>query len=71
MKSKKLIFTCLATLFLLSAVSCNKRCHCYGYDGSHIYFSKEEVKASKENCSEMIVWNEIRLYSICEWDLEN
>ncbi|MBP9990980.1 MAG: hypothetical protein KBT45_06100 [Bacteroidales bacterium] len=68
MKSKRIFIAVLSALILLGATSCRKQCHCYGYDGSHTYFTKEEVKESKGNCSEMIIWNDIRLYSICEWD---
>lgn len=68
MKQKKILIAGMATLMLLSFTSCRKRCHCYGYDGSHHYFNKEEVKAQDKSCSEMINWNGLRLYSICEWD---
>lgn len=65
MKKKALIIA--ASICLLSA-ACHKTCHCYGYDGSHHYFTPEEVDANNTPCSEMIYFDEIRLYSICEWD---
>lgn len=65
-------FARLLPVFVLIAVlsvSCNKRCHCYGYDGAHHYFTPEEVDARESSCSDMIYFDGYnRLYSICEWD---
>ena len=68
MKQKKILIVSMVALTLFCLASCKKQCHCYGYDGSHTYFTREEVKAKKGSCSEMIYWNDMRLYSICEWD---
>ncbi len=65
---KKVLFILLAAAFCLVMSACNKRCHCYGYDGSHHYFTPEEVDASNGSCSSMIYFADNRLYSICEWD---
>ena len=54
------------TLALLAG--CDKQCHCYGYDGSHHYFTPEEVDESGSSCANMIYFENFRLYSICEWD---
>ena len=65
-------FARILPVFVLVAVlsvSCNKRCHCYGYDGGHYYFTPEEVEAQETSCSNMIYFDGTnRLYSICEWD---
>ena len=58
----------LLSLSLLMLAGCTKKCHCYGYDGTHTFFSEEEVDATDGSCSEMIYFSNIRLYSICEWD---
>ena len=58
----------LSVCLLLLATGCNKKCHCYGYDGSHTYYSKEEVNDAGKSCSEMIYFANFRRYSICEWD---
>lgn len=59
----------LTQLFLLSA--CNKTCHCYGYDGSHKYYSPEEVEAEGTTCANMAYtfYSDGRnFYTLCEWD---
>lgn len=48
--------------------SCNKQCHCYGYDNTHTFYSEEEVDQNAGNCAEMIYFANTRRYSICEWD---
>lgn len=63
----KMLAAIVVVLFLLPG--CNKRCHCYGYDGAHVYFTPEEVDAHEaSNCSSMIYFADNRLYSLCEWD---
>lgn len=63
----KLSLCCLLLACLLA--SCNKTCHCYGYDSTSTFFSEEEVKArNAETCSQMIYFDQVRLYAICEWD---
>lgn len=69
---QKVIHTLLCTVILMTALtlsSCKKTCHCYGYDGSHHYFTAEEVKERGGACSSLINFaNVARIYSICEWD---
>ena len=48
--------------------SCNKECHCYGYDGSHHFYSTEELGKIDKTCSEMVIQANMRYYSYCEWD---
>lgn len=69
-RDKNVWLVCLAAIVLsLLVAACNKTCHCYGYDGSHHYFTPEEVDAATdESCSSMIYFAGNRLYSICEWD---
>ena len=64
---KKLLLFASVAISVLAA-SCHKTCHCYGYDGTHHYFTPEEVEAQEQPCSEMIYFDYNRLYSICEWD---
>lgn len=69
----------LYRLFALSAVvvvvlmttACSRRCHCYGRDGSHRYFTEEELQAKGMKCSNMVTDGRGLLYSLCEYDLSN
>ena len=63
---KLLLFAAVAIAVL--AASCHKTCHCYKYDGTHRFFTPEEVEAHNRSCSEMIYFDDNPLYSICEWD---
>lgn len=68
-KTKVGLLTAIGMLGLLLLTGCNKRCHCYGYDGSHTFYSPKEVKASgHSNCVDMIYQANTRYYSLCEWD---
>lgn len=48
--------------------ACNKRCHCYRYDGDHDFFTPDEVDERGGSCQQMIYYANYRPYSICEWD---
>ena len=61
-------FTFYLLPFLLLLASCNKRCHCYGYDGAHTYFTQQEVDNEGGSCPNMIYFDNQRFYSLCEWD---
>lgn len=61
-----LLALALCAAFLLG--SCNKQCHCYGYDNTHTFYSEEEVDQRGTTCAEMIYFANTRRYSICEWD---
>ena len=49
--------------------SCSRRCHCTGYDGSHTYYTEQQLKELDKTCSGMEYYMEGLLYSICEYDL--
>lgn len=62
----------LALLVLLALLgSCNHRCHCYGYDASHTYFSEEQLDEFDKTCSGMEYYMNGLLYSKCEYDYTN
>lgn len=66
---KKFIFIASIVLTTL-ATSCNKNCHCYGFDGSHAEFTEQQVDSlDYGNCSNIaLYYGNGRYYSICEWD---
>ncbi len=63
--SVKLIVPLLCVMLF---AACNKRCHCYRYDGGHDFFTPEEVDERGGSCQQMIYYANYRPYSICEWD---
>ena len=65
-KTLKLI---LAIVPLMAFSSCSRRCHCTGYDGSHTYYTEQQLKELDKTCSGMEYYMEGLLYSICEYDL--
>ena len=66
---KKKIFTLSALLCLvLLFSSCEKRCHCYRYDGSHDFFTREQLDDIDMTCIGMTHIQMGLIYSICEWD---
>lgn len=67
---KKIILP-LALIMLIALSSCQRRCHCTGYDGSHTYYSEEQLEALDKNCVQMEYYMNGLLYSICEYDFTN
>jgi hypothetical protein len=67
---KKIILP-LTLIMLIALSSCQRRCHCTGYDGSHTYYSEEQLKALDKNCVQMEYDMNGLLYSICEYDFTN
>lgn len=67
---KKIILP-LALIMLIALSSCQRRCHCIGYDGSHTYYSEEQLEALDKNCVQMEYYMNGLLYSICEYDFTN
>lgn len=65
---KKIILP-LVFLLILALSSCQRRCHCTGYDGSHTYYSEEQLKEFDKNCGQMEYYMNGLIYSICEYDL--
>lgn len=67
---KKNLYILSAVLLLLSMVGCTRECHCYGRDGSHTYYTKEQLDEMDYNCSNMASSFHYGLYySLCEWEL--
>ncbi|MCQ2297610.1 MAG: hypothetical protein MJZ51_03205 [Bacteroidales bacterium] len=66
MKRKIILFAAL--LAVLAFSSCNKRCHCYGYDLSHTYYTKEDLKELGYSCKGMEQYMYGIVYSLCEYD---
>lgn len=67
MKKKIILLSTLlavATLF----TSCEKRCHCYRYDGGHDFFTHEQLKNIDMSCVGMERYQMGLIYSLCEWD---
>lgn len=56
------------TALVLLLSSCTRRCHCIGRDGSHHYFTKEELDEMDMTCASMETTMAGLLYSICEYD---
>lgn len=67
---KKLLFV-LCLLIVLGCSSCQRRCHCYGYDGSHTFFTKEELSEMGYSCHGMQEYMYGVIYSLCEYDLKD
>lgn len=65
----KKILVPLAVIAILAFSSCTRRCHCIGYDGSHTYYTEEQLKELDKTCSGMEYYMEGLFYSICEYDL--
>lgn len=52
--------------------SCHKRCHCYGYDGSHAYYTKEELSDLNYTCKSMSTQYMYGLvYTYCDYDMSD
>ena len=68
MKYKSLAIALIIVAGCLLSVGCHKTCHCYAYDGSHKYFTPEEVEAQGTTCPNMVYFGTTKLYSLCEWD---
>lgn len=67
---KKIILP-LTLIMLIALSSCQRRCHCTGYDGSHTYYSEEQLESLDKNCVQMEYYMNGLLYSICEYDFTN
>lgn len=65
---RKTAIMTLAFLGCLLAAGCHKTCHCYGYDGSHTYYTTEEVESSGSTCANMAYFDGRPFYTLCEWD---
>lgn len=66
----KRTFLLIITLALLAATtSCSRRCHCIGYDGSHTYYTEEQLEELDKTCSQMEYYMDGLMYSICEYDV--
>lgn len=65
----KKILVPLVVIAILAFSSCTRRCHCTGYDGSHTYYTEEQLKELDKTCSGMEYYMEGLFYSICEYDL--
>ena len=65
---KKVAILLSAALLMGIVSSCTSRCHCYGLDGSHSYFTKEELKERNTTCTGMETVSSGLIYSICEYD---
>lgn len=61
------LLLCAAAAILLSA--CHRECHCYGYDGSHAFFTQEQLSELDYTCQGMADYQYGLFYSICEWEL--
>ena len=48
--------------------SCEKRCHCYRFDGAHEFFTREELNDLDKTCIGMESTQMGLIYSLCEWD---
>lgn len=68
MKKKLLLIFSIAVVALTA--SCERVCHCYAYDGSHKYFTAEELDEAGSSCVGMESAFYGLKYSLCEWDLE-
>lgn len=66
---RKLIVIAILALGAFSFASCTKRCRCVQYNGSIVYFSKEDVEAKNKHCYEMQYLDGMhtQYYSYCEW----
>lgn len=66
----KKILLALSILAVLACASCQRRCHCRGYDGSHVYYTKDEVSEMGFTCTTMQQQYMLGLvYATCEYDL--
>ena len=68
---RKTAIMMLALWGCLLTAGCHKTCHCYGYDGSHTYYTTEEVEAEGTTCANMAYtfYSDGRnFYTLCEWD---
>lgn len=64
----KKILLILMFVASVACCSCNKECHCYGFDGTNHFYSQDELTQKDKTCSEMVVQANMRYYSYCEWD---
>lgn len=58
----------MGLLLMASLGACTKRCHCYGRDGSHTYFTKEQLAEKDRSCVDMETVSNGLIYSLCEYD---
>lgn len=69
MNIKRIAFLMSATLLLVAICSCDKQCHCYKPDGTHKFYTEEEVDEKEDgNCANMKYRAGIKYYDLCEWD---
>lgn len=64
---KVLLF--VMVLFSLASVSCDRQCHCYGFDGDHMFYTEEDLEEIGYVCTDMAIhYGSGLYYSLCEWD---
>lgn len=64
----KRIALILGIISLILCSSCKRTCHCYGRDGSHTYFTEEELAEKDVTCIGMETAFYGLKYSLCEWE---
>lgn len=67
----KKILILLGIVAVVALSSCERRCHCYGYDGSHTYFTKRDLAEMDVSCVGMQEWQLGLMYSLCEYDFSS
>ncbi len=67
-KTKQMMLSLAAVVAFVFA-SCDRECHCYGFDGDHVFYTEQQLDEMEVVCSEMALhYGSGLFYSMCEWD---
>lgn len=66
--TKKFLLAVVAILSF-TYVSCERQCHCYGFDGDQVFYTEDDLEEIGFVCTDMAIhYGSGLYYSLCEWD---